>query len=360
MRRIVVLGGTGFFGAAAVERLRADGLEPMIAARHGIAEMRLDVDSRASVKAALRPFDVVVDAVGPYQSRSTALIEAAIETGFDVIDLSDSLEYAEKVEGLRLRIEAAGIRVLTSCSSVSAISAAAVRLSGFANPVRLAVFLSPATRFTANPGTSRSLLNSLGVPIRVFRGGRLVRVLGWRETRAFRMPSPLGRTHGHLCGSADGFLLPRVWPSLRRVDFYVHGGAPLLDGALSLASRSGALRRLMAGTLPAGLAVSRLLGSKAGCLAFEVENADGSLWSLAFVSSERGYFTAVAPAVLAARAIAQGRFDSQGFVPPDRYVDPAALLEYLLRLGVDVVTTRHGAGPAGDAPGTGVPEPRRP
>lgn len=197
MRRVVVLGGTGFFGAAAVERLRADGLEPMVAARHGIAELRLDVSSRASVKEALRPFDVVVDAVGPYPSRSTALIEAAIETGFDVIDLSDSLEYAEKVEGLRLRIEAAGIRV--------------------------------------------------------FRDGRLVHFTGWREARAFRMPRPLGRTRGFLCESADGFLLPRVWPSLRRVDFYVHSGATLLDGTLSLASRSSAVRRLIARTRPPAL-----------------------------------------------------------------------------------------------------------
>src|SRR6185295_9533189 len=143
MRRIVVLGGTGFFGAAAVERLRADGLQPLIATMHGQADLRLDVNSRASIKSALRPFDVVVDAVGPFQTRSTALIEAAIETGIDVVDLSDSLEYAEKIEGLRLRIEAAGIRVLTSCSSVSAISAAAVHLSGFEKPVRLSVCLSP-------------------------------------------------------------------------------------------------------------------------------------------------------------------------------------------------------------------------
>ena len=67
MRRIVVLGATGFFGAAAVERLRADGLQPLIAARHGQAALRLDVNSRASIKSALRPFDVVVDAVGPFQ-----------------------------------------------------------------------------------------------------------------------------------------------------------------------------------------------------------------------------------------------------------------------------------------------------
>jgi hypothetical protein len=343
LRRLVVVGGTGFFGAAAVERLRAGGLQPLVAALRGKADLRLDVNSRASVKKALRPFDVVLDAVGPFQSRSTALIEAAMEIGFDVVDLSDSLEYAERVEGLRLRIEAAGIRVLNSCSSVSAISAAAVRLSGFEKPVRLSVFLSPATRHTANTATAMSLMSSIGVPIRVFRDGRLVRVMGWRETRAFKMPTPVGRARGHLCSSADAFHLPRIWTTLRRIDFYVHGGPPPVEGALALASRSAWVRRLMQTTLPAGLAVARLFGSKTGCLAFEVEDAGRRLWTLALVSSHKGYVTAVVPAALAAGAIARGRFPSQGLIPPDRHVDPAALLDELLRLGVDVVTTRHGA-----------------
>jgi hypothetical protein len=349
IRRIVVLGGTGFFGAAAVERLRADGLQPLIAAMHGQAALRLDVNSRASIKSALRPFDVVVDAVGPFQTRSTALIEAAIETGFDVVDLSDSLEYAEKVEGLRLRIAAAGIRVLTSCSSVSAISAAAVTLSGFAKPVRLAVCLSPASRFSASPATAMSLLNSVGVPIRIFRDGRLARVLGWRETRSFSMPLPAGRMRGHLCSSADALLLPRIWPSLRRIDFYVNGGPPPVSGALSLACRFDWARRLMKMTLPAGLAVARLFGSKTGCLAFEIEDADRRVWTLALVSSHKAYVTAVAPAVLAAGAIARGRFPLQGLIPPDKQVDPAALIDELIRLGVDVVTTRHGARPSSAA-----------
>jgi hypothetical protein len=346
VRRIVVVGGTGFFGAAAVERLRADGLKPLVASKHSKADLRLDVNSRASVKSALRQFDVVVDAAGPFQARTTALVEAALETGFDVVDLSDSLEYAEKMEGLRLRIEAAGIRVLTSCSSVSAISAAAVRLSGLPKPVRLAVCLSPASRFSASHATALSLLNSVGVPIRVFRDGRLTRVLGWRETRTITMPLPTGRMRGHLCSSTDALLLPRIWPSLRRIDLYVDGGPPPVAGALSLASRFSWARGLVKTTLPAGLAVARLIGSKTGCLAFEIEDADRRVWTLALVSSRKGYLTAVVPAALAAGAIARGRFPKQGLIPPDRQVDPAALLDELIRLGVDVVTTRHGARPS--------------
>ena len=346
MRRIVVVGGTGFFGAAAVERLRADGLQPVVASKHSKADLQLDVNSRASVKSALRPFDVVLDAAGPFQARTTALLEAALETGFDVVDLSDSLEYAEKIEGLRLRIEAAGIRVLTSCSSVSAISAAAVHLSGLPKPVRLAVCLSPASRFSASHATALSLLNSVGVPIRVFRDGRLARVLGWRETRTIAMPLPTGRMRGHLCSSTDALLLPRIWPSLRRIDFYVDGGPPPVAWALSLTCRFAWGRGLVKTTLPAGLAVARLIGSKTGCLAFEIEDADRRVWTLALVSSRKGYVTAVIPAALAAGAIARGRFPQQGLIPPDRHVDPAALLDELIRLGFDVVTTRHGARPS--------------
>ena len=232
VRRVVVLGGTGFFGRAVAGRLGALGLKSITASRRAGAGIRIDAESRASLKSTLRPFDVVVDAAGPFQSRGTALVEAAIETGFDVIDLSDSLGYAEKVADLRLRIEAAGIRVLTSCSSVSTLSALAIRLSGFEDPARLSVFLLPAARFTANRGTSRSLLRSVGAPIRVRRDGRLVERAGWSESRTFEMPRG-GRARGFLCECSDGLLLPPVWPGLWRVDFYVRSGVPLAGACAS-------------------------------------------------------------------------------------------------------------------------------
>ncbi len=341
VRRVVVLGGTGFFGRAAAERLTALGIRPVIASRRRAAAIRVDADSRASLKSALRPFDVVLDAAGPFQTRGTALVETAIETGFDVIDLSDSLGYAEKIADLKLRIDAAGIRVLTSCSSVSTLSALAIRLSGSGEPARVSVFLSPASRFTANRGTSRSLLQSLGVPIRVRRDGRLEERRGWSESRTFALPRG-GQARAYLCESADALLLPMTWPALWRVDFYVRTGVPLLGSVLRVAGGLPVLRRMIAVTLPAGLVLARLLGSRAGCLVFEVERHDRSLRSVALAAPRGGHLVAVAPAVLAARAIAQGRFEPRGFIPPDRHVDPVEILDYLQSLGVDVITTRHG------------------
>jgi len=346
VRRVVVLGGRGFFGGAAAERLRADGIRPLLASRHRGAELRLDVESRASVKAALRPGDVVLDAAGPFQKRTTALVEAALETGFDVVDISDSLGYAERVSDLRLRIEAAGIRVLTSCSSISAVSAAAIRLSGVAQPARVSLVLLPATRATARGGTASSLLESVGRPIRVLRDGRLAERAGWRESRALRWPATGRRVRGYACESADALHLPPLWPSLRRVDFYVDARVPGLNLALSLAARSEPVRRVIAALMPLGVILCRLFGSKGGGILYEIEGPDRAVVSVALLAPRRSYLIAVAPAVLAARAMAQGRFTATGLVPPDRQVDARELVDYLGRLGVDLVTIRHGQRPA--------------
>jgi hypothetical protein len=342
VRRVVVLGGRGFFGGAAASRLRADGVRPLIASRRDGADLRVDVDSKTSLKSALRQGDVVLDAAGPFQTRTTAVIEAALETGFDVVDLSDSLRYAERVAALRLRIEAAGIRILTSCSSISVVSAAALHLSGLGEPARLSLVLRPATRATAHRATAASLFESVGRPIRVLRDRRLVERRGWHEPRSFRWPAGGKRIRAYLCESADALHLPPLCPSLRRVDFYVDARTPGLNLALAMAARSEPVRRVIGTLLPLGLLICRLLGSAGGGILYEVEGTDGTVVTVALHAPRGSYFVAVAPAVLAARALAQGRFPATGLVPPDRHVETRELVDYLGRLGVDLVTIRHG------------------
>jgi len=113
----VVIGGTGLFGGAAVELLRAEGMAPLVAARRAAPDrgsppdLRLDADDPAALRAALLPGDIVLDAAGPFQERSAALVETALDVGCDVIDLSDGLGHFLKFDALRPQIEAKGIRV---------------------------------------------------------------------------------------------------------------------------------------------------------------------------------------------------------------------------------------------------------
>jgi saccharopine dehydrogenase-like NADP-dependent oxidoreductase len=334
VRRIVVVGGRGFFGAAAAEMLRREGLLPLIASRRPGADLRADAEDPHSLRTALRAHDVVIDAAGPYQQRSTALVETCLAIGCDVVDLADSFDYVNKVQALGTAIASAGVRVLTACSAVSAVSSALVRLSRIQAPVRVSTFLAPATRHTSTAATSTSLLSMLDHPVRVVRAGSLVGRPAFGESRAFDFPPPIGRVSARLAESADAVTLPSVWPSLREVDFWVDTRRPLLNALLATAGRSGFLRSTMRAAHDAGRRITKRFGSTSGGFGIDVEDAQGVRRSAGFFHVDHSYNVAVVPAVLAARRIATGTFASTGLIPADRQVDPWELLEYLRRAGI--------------------------
>ena len=352
IRRIVVIGGTGFFGRAAVELLHAEGMAPLVAARGtgrdggSPPDLRVDAEDPDSLRRTLQAGDIVLDAAGPFQQRSAALIEAALEAGCDVIDLSDSLGHYLKIDALRTQIEAKGIRVLTSCSSVTTLLAALVHGSGVKEPARVSVYLSPASRVTATAGTSGALRHSLGRPIRILRGGSLVAARGWGESRVFLMPPPIGRARGYLIESIHAATLPRIFPTLRDADFWVDSRVPGLNWILSVLARAPAL----AAKLPRGggrsMFLARRFGSTAGGMLFEMEDESGAVTQARVFAARRSYLAAVAPAVLAIRAIASGRFPEKGLVPHDRHVDPDELIAYLRRLGIECNLSGPTTGPA--------------
>jgi hypothetical protein len=282
----------------------------------------------------------VIDAAGPFQERSAALVEAAAEIGCDVIDISDSIDHVLQVEALCPRIEAARIRVLTSCSTVTTLATALVRTSGAADPLRISVCLAPASRETARAGTSGSLLHSLGRSIRVFRAGRLTTALGWRESRPFRMPPPIGRCRSYLMESVQAVAFPRLWPTLRDTDFWVDSRIPGMNGVLALAARRSPLRRAIGRIrLRGGTSVARLLGSTAGGMLVEIGGADGSVTEARAYARRRSYLAAVAPAILKACDLASGRGPAPGLVPHHRHVELSRLIGLLRENGIEVETS---------------------
>ncbi|HEY2881396.1 MAG TPA: hypothetical protein VGJ15_03160 [Pirellulales bacterium] len=336
MKRTIILGGRGHFGRTLAEQLRMRNVSPLVAARNGVADLQLDADDHASLRRNLQADDLVLDAAGPYHRRSMALVDAAIEIGFDVIDLNDDLGYAEQMLVRVERIAAARIRVLTSASSVSAVSAAMVRQSGFLEPVSVLVWLAPASRFTANRGTALSLIRSVGKPIRTWRDGVLQAERGWSQSRSFHMPPPLGKINGRLFESADAIWLPRSWPSLRQVEMFVDTNTLGVNNLLRLAASSGSVRMLLVRIAGIAVWLSKRVGSSAGGLGFEIADVGGKIARFAIHSGQNSYITAVAPAVLAASAILENRFPEVGLIPPERHCQPAELVEFLQSAGIKV------------------------
>jgi hypothetical protein len=329
VRRVVVLGGLGFFGAAAVRALRELGVDALVGGRRGAVGVRVDADDAASVRASLVAGDVVLDAAGPFQARTTALVEAAVDAGFDVVDLADAVGYVSRVQALAPRVERGGVRVLTACSSLSAVTAALVSTLGVADPVRVGAFLAPALRDTARPGVAGSLLASVGAPITVLRGGRLARSTGWSQPRRVRFPAPVGVAVARRLESPDAVTLPRAWPTLLDVDFFAAVRPRALDAALATAARFPRLLTAFVAAHRAALPLARRVGSRAGAFGVEVEGASGRRRGLALVAAAGSHVVAVLPAAMAVRDLALGRYAPAGVVPADRHVDPAELLAAL-------------------------------
>ena len=327
----MLLGSSGVFGSAIAAALRDRGVDPLTP-----SHAQVDVEKSETLLAGLQPRDVVVDAAGPFHLRSTALVEVAIKIGADVIDLSDNLDYALAIYAFDDRIERAGISVLTSCSAVSAVTAAVVRKSDIEDPVRVSVCLLPASRETSSPSTAWSLLRSLAHPMRVLRDGRLTAAAGWSSSRSFRLLNRRGAVRGYLAESADAVTLPRVWPSLRTVEFMVDTQVTGLNRMISaglLLPFGGTLIERLA---PAGLGFARLLGSRSGGYVVEVEAANDRVATTALMARRRSYITAAMPATLAAISLARGGSLPAGVVPPDRHCDPDELFAELRKTGIQI------------------------
>ena len=309
LRRVVVI-GAGFFGGVVARRLADVGVQAIVGSRTR-GDVRVDVEDRESIARAIEKNDVVVDTAGPFHTRSTALVETAIERGCDVVDLSDARTYAEAVLALHDRAAANGARIMTSCSAIATVAASAIRASGLPSPDACDLFLAPASAETGNPATVRAFLASVD----------------WSRSRDF----PGGGRRGHRVESAAAVLLPRSWQSLRRVEFWVDPNAPFAATSLAMASRLR-LTPLLEAIAPLS---ARLLGRRDGM--FVVAVSEGGREHVTRLSAPRGsYLVAAEPAVFAAESLARGANITPGVVPADAQVDPAALFARLQRLGIEV------------------------
>jgi hypothetical protein len=310
LRRVLVLGARGFFGRHAVALLRADGVAAI-----PISHTEADVDDRPSLRALIQQGDVILDTVGPFQTRSPALLDVVLERQADLVDLSDSAAYARSVGERRDEIAARGSAVLTGCSAISAVVATLVRASEVGAPARVDAWLAPASRDTANVGTARSFLASVR--------SSAVQACEFAPVRGLRVESGLS------------IQLPAIWPDLGETAFWVdphtRGAGPLL----ALAARSSVARWAMDALVPLGVRLARLAGTREGIFAVRVAGSAGiARWILS--APRESYLLALGPATIAVRRLASGDRISRGLVPADEHVSLDDLRRFLDAHGIAV------------------------
>lgn len=234
MKRVLLLGGYGGFGARIALRLRDAGFEVIVAGRsRAKAEafckdrqslVPLQLDRMENLQEALRRLDAwaVVDAAGPFQNADYRVAEAALAAGCHYLDIADGRDFVCGIDALDEAARSRGVTVISGASSLPALSGAVARkLAEGLEDVRAAeIALSASSRGTAGRSVIGAVLSYLGKPIRIWRFGRWTIGYGWQNIRrwSFELEGmrPLRRRWVALADVPDLESLPERlpgWPS---------------------------------------------------------------------------------------------------------------------------------------------------
>ena len=218
MKRVLVLGGYGGFGAGISLRLVQAGFEVLVAGRslerarrfclgrQGFAPVVVDRDCGLAEALRLHRPWALVDAAGPFQGASYAVARACIAAGCHYLDIADARTFVAGVSSLDGAAKEAGVAVISGASSVPALSGAAVRaLAAGLDEVRaVEMAISASSRASAGRSVTEAILSYVGKPVRLWRGGRWDTGFGWGElVRQGYTVEGCEEIHPRLVGLAD-------------------------------------------------------------------------------------------------------------------------------------------------------------
>lgn len=197
MKRILILGGYGGFGARLSRRLAGDGHNILVAGRRlTVAQIfcaalpnseAVEADRNGDITGLLneaRP-DLVIDAAGPFQTSGHDLAKACVAEHIAYLDLADAREFVCGIAALDDAAKQAGVPVIAGASSVPALSGAVIRklAKGLDEVTAIEMAISASNRATAGASVASAILSYVGKPIRLWRGKQWVDAFGWQQLK---------------------------------------------------------------------------------------------------------------------------------------------------------------------------------
>jgi hypothetical protein len=244
---VLILGAFGTFGRLITDSLARSTDLPIIAAGRHLPEVlpqfRADIralaidgnDLNAAVLEGLGPA-LVIDAVGPFQTRDRNLAKACIQLGIHYLDLADGRDFVRNVCALDSAAAARNVLVVSGASTLPALSSAVIEnLAGaFSKVEEIDIGIAPGYLGPRGLATIRSVLGYAGRGIPVWHQAKMGRAWGWGESTRHRYPPPVGRRNLSLIDVPDTDLLPLRFPTLRQLSIRAGHEVPLVHHALRL------------------------------------------------------------------------------------------------------------------------------
>jgi Domain of unknown function (DUF4166)/Saccharopine dehydrogenase NADP binding domain len=267
VKRVLIYGGYGGFGARLARRLIGQGHEVLVAGRSAargaafcaahpgaeaiVADRNGDV---AGTIADHRP-DLVIDAAGPFQGSDYRVPLACAAASVPYLDLADARGFVGGFGALDAAARAGGVALVSGASSVPALSGAVARelAEGLDRVTSVDIAISASNRATAGDSVARAILSYVGQPVALWRGGRWGRFWGWQDVRRTRFAvtgvPPLDGRWVALANVPDHDLLPVMLQGRPAVTF--RAGTELAVQTLGLWLLSWPVRWLQRGPVSA-------------------------------------------------------------------------------------------------------------
>ena len=221
--RVVVIGGTGNFGARICRRLgQESGLEILPTARSsrpGVVSLDLTHAGFAAQLAALAP-RLVIHCAGPYQGQDYRVARAALAAGAHYLDLADGRDF---VAGFGAALDApatsVGLSAVSGASTLPALSSAVIDhlLPRFSRLDSIDVVIAPGQQAPRGAATLAGVFGYAGRAFRWWRDGDWQTAHGWQEIERRRFS--FGTRLAAACDVPDLELFPARYPGVRDVTF---------------------------------------------------------------------------------------------------------------------------------------------
>ena len=356
MPTIAVLGATGYLGGhlirelpgrgwnlVAVTRERGRGSAALDDSRIAVDEIRFaEATAPDALGAALEGCDVAVGAYGPVDGVTTRVIDAAIEAGVHLVDLSGAPQLVRWVfEERDAAARAAGVTVVPGCTAAGVVGDLLADVAAAAVVGPREVHLASTSlgradrpsewpRSLRTPGEWRELATQVGNPVPAWTAGMSGEEWPGEQRRLAWFPRPVGPSHAAAVAAPHAVTVPRHVPGVSTVRSYRAlpvWRAELLQASANLARietvarwRARRLLRDRGSPSPAARAARRW--------AMVAEVGNGREVARAWANGRSLDRVAAVGALLLVESILAGRADV-GVLPPAHVDVPTDLLDRL-------------------------------
>jgi hypothetical protein len=237
--RILVIGGTGNFGARICNRLAQEpGLEVIATSRRPrlqsatVAPLDIDDPGLAGALKALAPA-LVIHCAGPFQGQDYRVALASVACGAHYVDLADGRDFVTGfVRAVDAAAKTAGCVAITGASTLPALSSAVVDSlkPSFRALHSIDIVIAPGQHAPRGAATVAAVLGYAGQPFRWRHQGVWRTAYGWQELA--RRHFSFGNRLAAACDVPDLELLPARYPEVETVTFRAALEVPVQHVAL--------------------------------------------------------------------------------------------------------------------------------